>query len=305
VRPAVQVDATTVSADADYARSSERRNRPGVRRVASRILVYVLITAVALLFLSPFLMMVSVSLKPPGVVYRSPPTWFYWPPYWQNYTDALAAVPEYPRYALNTIIVSAFNIVATVFSCSLCAYGFACIRWRGREALFFILIATMMIPFQVTLIPTFVIFTRLGWVNSLKPLTLPALLGTPFYIFMLRQFFLSLPSDLFDAAKIDGASEWQILSRIVLPLSKPALATTALFVFLSSWNDFLGPLIYVYDDTKKTLALGLFHFMGRWQRIQLGQLMAASVLTILPVLIVFIFAQRFFIQGMKMTGLKE
>jgi ABC-type glycerol-3-phosphate transport system permease component len=288
--------------------------RPGIfqqfpwrrsRRLLSRLLMYALITLVALAFLSPFLMMVSVSLKPPSVVYRNPPVWFYWPPEWSNYSRALEAVPQYPRYVLNTVFVSGFNIVATVFSCSLCAYGFARIRWYGRETLFFVLIATMMIPFQVTLIPTFVIFSWLRWVDTLKPLTLPALLGTPFYIFMLRQFFLGIPLDLSDAAKIDGASEWQIFTRIILPLAKPALITTALFVFLSSWNDFLGPLIYIYDDSKKTLALGLFSFMGRWQRIQLGQLMAASVLTILPVLIVFVFAQRFFIQGIKMTGLKE
>lgn len=279
--------------------------RRGVQRVVGKTLALLLLTVVGIAFLSPFVMMVSVSLKPPTEVFRNPPVWVYLPPHWENYSKALETAPNYPRYALNSLIVSGFNIVATLISCTLVAYGFAHIRWRGRDTLFFILIATMMIPYQVTLIPTFIIFTWLGWVDTLKPLTLPALLGSPFFIFMLRQFFLTIPEELRYAAKIDGASEWQIFYKIILPLSKPALVTTALFAFLWNWNDFIGPLIYLYSDEVKTLTLGLFNYMGREERFKVTELMAASVMTIWPVVVVFLLAQRFFIQGIKMTGIKE
>ena len=190
-----------------------------------------------------------------------------------------------------------------MISCSLAAYGFARIRWPGRDALFFVLIATLMIPSGVTLIPSFLIFRALGWVGSFNPLTWPALTGNAFYIFLLRQFFLTIPQELSAAAKIDGANEFQTFWQIILPLARPALAAVSLFTFLANWNDFIGPLIYLGNKDQYTLALGLYGFLGR-VRTEWGMLMAASAIMIAPVMILFFFTQRTFIQGITTTGLK-
>jgi multiple sugar transport system permease protein len=206
-------------------------------------------------------------------------------------------------YLRNTLYIALFNVAGTLISCSLVAYGFARIRWPGRNALFFVLIATLMIPYQVTLIPTFLIFRQIGWVGSFNALTWPSLTGSAFFIFLLRQFYLTIPQELSAAAKIDGASEFQIYRRIILPLSKPALAAVALFTFNANWNDLLGPLIYLNDESHYTLALGLYGFLSR-VRTEWGMLMAASTVMVTPIIVLFFLTQRTFIQGITLTGIK-
>lgn len=206
-------------------------------------------------------------------------------------------------YLKNTVYITLFNVVASVTSCSLVAYGFARIRWPGREALFIVLVSTLMIPFPVTLIPTFLIFRDLGWINTPHPLTWPAFCGNAFFIFLLRQFYMTIPEELSSAAKIDGASEFQIYRLIILPLARPALAVVALFSFLSNWNDFLGPLIYLSDREQYTLAIGLYGFLSR-SGTAFGPLMAAATMIVAPIVVLFFLTQRTFIQGITLTGIK-
>lgn len=253
-------------------------------------------------FAIPFLWQLSTSLKPDAQIFVLPPEWIPNPVQWSNYPRALTYIP-YFLYFRNTLYIAVFNVIAMLISCSLVAYGFARINWPGRGVFFSILLATLMIPYPVTLIPTFLIFRRLGWVGTPHPLTWPAFFGAPFYIFLLRQFFMTIPQELSQAAKIDGASEFTIYWRIILPLSRAALATVALFTFLANWNDFLGPLIYLSDKQQYTLALGLYGFAGA-RRTDWGLLMAAGTVTIMPIVILFFLAQRTFIQGITLTGTK-
>ena len=183
------------------------------------------------------------------------------------------------------------------------AYGFARIRWPGRDLLFFLLVATMMLPGQVTMIPVFAVFRALGWVDTIYPLVVPHWLGTAFFVFMLRQFFMTIPLELSDSARIDGCSEWDIYRRVILPLSRPALATVGLFAFINAWNDFGGPLLYLNDERKATLSLGLQQFVSQHDA-EWSLLMAASALMTLPIVLIFFFAQRTFIQGITLTGIK-
>ncbi len=223
-------------------------------------------------------------------------------PYWANYTQGLAG-RNFGRYYLNTTLVTAATIFLTVLSCAFAAYGFSILRWRGRDTLFGVMLATMMLPAMVTLIPVFFIFKELGWVNTYRPLVVPAAFGVPFFTFILRQFFLGIPRSLIDAARIDGCSELRIWWQIVMPLSKPALMTVGLFAFLGAWNDFERPLVYLIGESKYTLSLALALFTGEYGS-DFGALMAMTVLTILPVLVFFFFAQKTFIQGVKLSGTK-
>lgn len=223
-------------------------------------------------------------------------------PQWHNYPDALTSFP-FVRYTLNTLVICLLTMIGTVLSAALPAYGFARLRWKGREALFFLLIATIMLPPQVTMLPVFLIFRALHWTGTLLPLVVPSFFGSAFYIFLLRQFFMTIPQELSDAARIDGCSELGILWRILAPIARPALATVALLSFTSAWMDFAGPLIYLHDERTYTLAIGLMAFLGRhggdW-----SLLMAASMVMTLPMLVLFFFAQRTYIQGIALTGLK-
>ena len=268
----------------------------------NHFLIYLVLLVVGLLYAIPFLWLLSTSLKPPEQLFKLPPEWIPQPFVWSNYPRATTFIPFF-HYFGNTLYIALFNVIAALISCSLTAYGFARIRWPGRDALFFVLVATLMIPSGVTLIPSFLIFRALGWIGSFHPLTWPALTGTAFYIFLLRQFFLTSPQELSAAAKIDGADEFQTFWRIILPLARPALAAVALFTFLANWNDFVGPLIYLGNKDQYTLALGLFGFLGR-VKSEWGLLMAASAIMISPVLVLFFFTQRTFIQGITTTGLK-
>jgi multiple sugar transport system permease protein len=219
-----------------------------------------------------------------------------------NYPAGLTFIP-FGKYLTNTLLICALVVFGTLISCSLVAYGLARIRWRGRNALFYVILATMMLPFQVTMVPLFVVFARLGWVDTFLPLFVPAFFGNAFFIFLLRQFFLTVPTELSDAARIDGCSEWDIYWRVVLPLAKPALATVGLFAFMSTWNDYVGPLIYLSDASKYTLSLGLATFSSQYGSYP-GMLMAVTTVMTIPIILLFFLAQRTFIQGITLTGIK-
>ncbi len=241
-------------------------------------------------------------MKPDNQIFLSPPAWVPHPVMWSNYPQALTYVP-FGNYLFNTLTICALSVFGTLFSCTLVAYSFSKIRWPGRNIAFMILISTMMLPGQVTMIPVFGIFKSLAWIDTIKPLVVPSFMGSAFFIFLLRQFFMTVPLELSDSAKIDGCSEFDIYWRIVLPLAKPALATVALFTFIGSWNDFLGPLIYLNDETKYTLSLGLQQFVSQ-HGAEWSMLMAASTVMTLPIVILFFFAQKTFIQGINLTGIK-
>ncbi len=266
-----------------------------------RIIGFIILLAGAVIVSIPFLWMLSMSLKPDRQVYAWPPVWIPNPIQWKNYPTALRYAP-FDRYALNTAIISFANIVGVALSSSMVAFSFARLRFPGRGLIFGIVLTTMMLPSLVTLIPLFVIFSRLKWINTWLPLIVPHFFGSPFFIFLLRQFFLSLPPDYHDQAKIDGASSWDVYWRIYLPLSLPALATVVIFQFMFSWSDFVGPFLFIHDDKLKTLSVGLQVFLRQytadWQL-----LMAASTMMVMPMIILFFVAQKYFIQGITTTGL--
>jgi len=272
------------------------------RQLLTEIVAHGVLILFGVLFAMPFFWQLSTSLKPDTQIFVLPPEWIPRPFQWDNYPRALTYIP-YFLYFPNTMYIAVFNVVATLISCTLVAYGFARIKWPGREVFFGILLATLMIPSPVTLIPQFLIFRDLGWIGSANPLTWPAFFGSPFFIFLLRQFYMTIPQELSQAAKIDGASEFSIYRRIILPLAKPAMATVALFTFLANWNDFLGPLIYLNNKNEYTLALGLYGFAGS-RGTQWGLLMAAGTVSVMPIVILFFLAQRTFIQGITLTGTK-
>ena len=238
--------------------------------------------------------MVSNALKPDAEIFMYPPKWVPSELLWGRFREAYTAVP-FGRYTLNTLYIAGYNVIATLLSCTVVAYGFSRLQWKGRDIIFTLVIATMMLPYQVTLIPQYVIFSKMHWVGSFKPLNVPALFANPFLIFLMRQFFMTIPSELTDAAKIDGASDLGILWRIFIPLSKPALATMAVFTFMWNWNDFFWVLIYLTDMDMFTLGLGLYHFMGPdWNRTDWGLLFsAASITTIPPVITMMDFASSY------------
>ena len=275
-----------------------RRSRHRLRTV----LGYALAVGGALLFLLPLFWMISSSLKPDYQVLEYPPRWLPNPVRWANYAEALTYVP-FGRYTLNTLFIASMTIFGHLLSCTLVAYAFARLRAPGKDLLFLILLATMMLPYPVTMIPIYIGFESVGWVNTFLPLIVPAFFGSPFYIFLMRQFFLTLPVELEDAARVDGANTLQIIWHVILPISKPALATVAIFTFQASWNDFLGPLIYLHDQTKSTVSLGLSFFRSSYD-VRWAYLMAASLVTMLPVIILFFLAQRLFIEGITLTGIK-
>ena len=275
----------------------------GRRRLVASVLRHTVLIACSLLFVLPFIWMVATSLKTNQQVVTIPPEWIPNPFNWRNYPDALEAVP-FVRYAGNTVFICVVTIVGSVLSNATVAYGFACLQWKGRDALFIVVLASLMLPFQVTLIPLFILFARLGWTNSFLPLTVPSFFANAFFVFLLRQFFRRIPRDYADAARLEGANEFQILWQIMVPLARPALVTVALFQFLYSWNDFLGPLIYLNDESKFTLSLGLANMQSNFGLSQFGQIMAAATMIVLPAIIVFAIAQRSFISGIASSGIK-
>jgi multiple sugar transport system permease protein len=274
-----------------------------ITRSLKSVLLHLVVAAGALLFVFPFYWLVTTSFKSNQQLFVFPPALIPWPIEFFHYADALKTAPLLPTYFLNTAMLTALNVAGSIFSCTLVAYAFAHYKAPGSRILFGLLLATMMLPAQVTMIPVFLIFRGLGWIDTLRPLWAPSFFGNAFLIFLLRQFFISIPSELFDAAKIDGCSEFGQYWRIMLPLCKPALTTLAIFQFQWTWNDFLSPLIYINSQAKKTIALGLQDFY-KTNSVEWQQLMAASTLMVLPVVLLFFFLQRYFIEGIALTGIK-
>jgi len=275
-----------------------------VRRptAATLLTTYGVLVVGAVFFLLPFAWMVSTALKPDGQVFVIPPTWIPDPPMWSNFRRIMTEIP-FLRYLGNTVFVTTLSVAFYLGSSAVVAYGFAKIRWPGRDTLFYLLLATMVLPPQVTLIPQFVLFQKLGWVGTFLPLVVPPLFGSAFAVFLLRQFYAAIPEDISDSARIDGASEWQIFARIILPLSRPALATASLFIFIWTWTDFLNPLIYLTDDRLYTLAIGLQQ-LSSTRAAAWPLLMGGSLLMSLPIIVLFFFAQKTFIEGVSTGGLK-
>lgn len=275
------------------------------RRRLWRIVTWLLLVAGALAMILPFLWMVSSSLKDQLSVFMYPPQWIPNPPQFGNYVDVFVVKP-FHIYVRNTLYIVIMNEIAIIWAASFCAYGFSRLEFPGRQLWFSVVIGTMMLPSVILIVPTFVLFSRLGWIDSYLPFIVPAFFGGgAFNIFLLTQFFRSLPQELADAARIDGCGEVGIYARIIMPLAKPALATVAVFTFLNAWNDFIGPLLYLSTNEKYTVAMGLALFRGALLQTRWDLLMAAAVIMTVPVLILFFFAQRYFIEGVVMTGLKE
>ena len=267
--------------------------------------VYIFVILGAITMLAPFLWMISTSLKLPGEVFSyQKPWWYDWVPTsfrWENYVRAWKAVP-FARFYLNSIMVGALTTLGQVATSAFAAYAFARLRFPGRDKMFFAYLATMMVPGVVTMIPIFILLQQLGWIDTYKALILPPMF-TAYGTFMLRQFFLTLPNDLEDAAKIDGCSYFGIFWRILLPLSKPALATLTIFTFMGNWMSFMWPLIVLNSHEKFTLPVGLAYFQSL-HNTDWTLLMAGSVMMILPILLLFIFNQRYFVEGIKLSGIK-
>ncbi len=286
-------------------------SKPGESRLL-RVVVYALVVAIAAAFLLPLAWMVGTSWKtgaqaaagglsplpdPPGDLLR-------------NARDNYSAVwndpsVTFPLYLRNTLIIASLSVIGMVLSSAVVAYGFSRISWRGRGAMFTLVLATMMIPFPVVMAPLYVIFKNLGWIGSLKPLWVPAWFGGAFNIFLLRQFFMGIPRELDEAARLDGCSHWGIFWRIIVPLSRPALLVVALFHFIYVWNDFLAPLIFLTHRDQFTLALGLQLYQSKAGNTPWNHLMAASTLVVTPVLLLFMLSQKSFVQGIAAQGLKE
>lgn len=275
----------------------------GIRRARAlkMIVVYGLLIALSALFILPFMWMVSTSLKEQRDVFTYPPHFFPTSFQWQNYPAGWNLLP-FNTFLRNSLVVTIANVVGNLLSCSLVAFGFARLRSRFSNFLFILLLATIAIPREVTIVPRFLLFKEVGLLNTLWPLILPAWFGFPFFIFLLRQFFMSIPRDLDEAARIDGASTLTIFWRIIMPLSGPALATVAIFAFIGNWSNLLDPLIYIRSTELYTLALGLNLFRGQ-NFTQFNLLMAVSIMTLIPVLVVFFLSQKLFVQGVQLTGM--
>lgn len=264
---------------------------------------YILLALGSLICLLPLYWLVRSSLMDLGQIFVIPPIWIPSPARFENYSKALTILP-FGRYFLNTTYIVVMTILGVVITASISAYSFSRMRWRGRDTIFAILLSSMMLPYAVTLIPTFIGWSRLGLTNTYAPLIVPAWFGGgAFNIFLLRQFFLGIPRELDEAAFLDGASHLQIFLRVIVPLSKPALIVVGLFTFLAAWNDFLGPLVYLNSSVKYTLALGLQQFKGMYSA-EWGLMMAAATVVVAPVILVFFLGQRYFIEGIALTGVK-
>lgn len=280
------------------------------QNVLRTIGIHTVLLFFSIIFMLPLVWMIVTSLKPIEETMRTPPTWIPSTFQWQNYPDALTYGAEqlgyipFLVYFRNTIVLCVLVVSGAVLSNALAGYAFGRLKWKGRDVFFALTLATMMVPFPVLMVPIFALFRELGWVGTFRPLWVPAWFGAAFNIFLLRQFFKALPFELSEAAKIDGCSEWGIFWKVVLPLSKPALAVVALFTFMGTWNDFLGPLIYLLDQRTFTLALGLQFYQSQHGGTQWNMLMAACTVVVAPVIVLFFFTQKQFIQGIAATGLK-
>jgi ABC-type glycerol-3-phosphate transport system permease component len=286
--------------------ATRRRPQAGARRVTRSLAAHVLLLAVAILFVVPFLWLVVTALKQKSQVFTDPLVWIPDPVMWSNFRTALTSPGfPFPQLLGNTLFYAITSTIGIVLSSTVVAYAFARMQFRGRDLLFSITLATLMLPGIVTLIPTYVLFRSLGWVGSYAPLIVPLWFGNAFNIFLLRQFMLTVPPDLTDAARVDGAGDLMILWRVMTPLIKPALIVVALFHFLWAWNDFMGPLIYLDNTNELPLVLGLYTFKGRFgSSVEWHLMMAATLVVIAPIVALFFVAQRYFIEGVTLTGLR-
>jgi multiple sugar transport system permease protein len=284
--------------------SVENSLRPArVRGWVVSLAKHLMLLPLTLLFLFPWYWMITTSLKTPDQILQFPPQWIPNPITFKAYPEAFfdASMLLYGR---NTLFLCVLNVIGAVLSNSLVAYGFARIRWPGREVMFIGVLATLMLPYQVSMVPLYIIFSQLNWVNTYLPLIVPTYFANAFFIFMLRQFFRTIPDDITDAAHIDGASEFKILWSIFMPLVKPALAVVALFEFIGNWNSFLGPLIYLSDEKLWTLTLGIMGLRMHYGLSNYATIMAAVFISLVPIVVLFFFTQRTFIEGIALTGLK-
>ncbi len=296
------------------ATTSMARNRPlsTVRWWQSRrfgnlmhdLIIYTLLIFLSLVFLFPFYWMILSALKPDYKIFLWPPEWLPHPALWSNFRDAFAnPLLPFPIFFRNTMIIEIGMIAGRLISCVLIAYGFARLEAPGKEPLFAVLLATLMLPDAVTWIPRYILFSRMGWVDTYLPLIVPAWFGEAYAIFLMRQFFMSIPRELEEAAVLDGANTLDIIWRIIVPLSRPVLAVIVILSFRDIWNDLRTPLLYLNQVSKYTVAVGLAYFNGQFDT-KMNLLMAASVVTMLPVVILFFFAQRAFVEGIALTGIK-
>lgn len=268
-----------------------------------RIFIYFFLILGSFMMMVPFIWLIRSSLMTNAQIFVFPPEWIPNPFQWSNYSEALTIVPFY-RYFLNTMKIEVFTVIGVLLTSSLAAFSFARLKWPGKNIVFALLLSTLMLPYAVTLIPTFIFWKSIGMINTIVPLTVPAWLGGgAFNIFLLRQFFLTIPRELDEAAYMDGATPFTVYWKIILPLSKPALIVVGIFTFINVWNDFLGPLVYLGDNDSYTLALALASFKGM-MNAQWGYLMAASAAITFPIVVLFFLAQKSFIQGITLTGLK-
>jgi ABC-type glycerol-3-phosphate transport system permease component len=271
--------------------------------IVGNVAIQILLTVGVVVALVPFFWMVSTSLKTMPEVVLVPPTFFPERLTFENYVDVWTALPALSRFTLNSVVVSASVVVGRMISCSLVAYGFARLRFPGRDVLFLLVLSTLILPEQVTMIPQYIMYRDFGWIDTFFPLIIPPFVGNPFYIFLLRQFFLGIPRELDEAARMDGAGYFRIFSGIILPLAKPAQAAVAALSFVAGWNDFLHPLIYLTSTPMQTLAVGMRYLIVD-TGTKTNQLMAIATMALLPIVIVFFTAQKYFIQGIALTGIK-
>ena len=278
-----------------------RQNRLVQDRI-KRTIAYTIVIIMAIAYIFPLYWLIVTALKTDVEIFQQPPPIFPPNPQWQNFGASTTYIPFW-RYMWNTIAISGLTVLGTVLSCTFIAYGFARIQWPGRNIIFLIYLSTIMLPSQVTLIPLYLIFRDLGWVGTFLPLVVPHFFGSALYVFLLRQFLLTIPQELSDAARIDGANELGILWHVMIPLMRPALAVVALFTFVQTYRDFLGPLIYLQNQQDWTISLGLKLFQNMYGA-QWQLMMAASTLAMLPTIVLFFFTQKTFVRGIALTGLK-
>ncbi len=277
-------------------------NKSKMRFMLEQLILYIILIGLAAAFVIPFVFLFLGSFKESSELFRVP---FQWLPdrfQFGNYKEMFTSIPFF-KYLKNTLIIVFFNVIGSVISSSFIAYGFARLRWPHRDKVFMIVLVTMILPFQVTMVPLFLMFTKMGWIGTFLPLTVTCFFGNPFFIFLLRQFFLSIPEELSESARIDGAGEFRIYATMILPLSKSVLATVAIFAFIRTWNDFIGPLVFLANDDLYTLSLAAqllrSNLDPRWHI-----LLALGVVMIIPVLIIFFVLKKYFIEGVAMSGLK-
>ncbi len=295
----MRTDARALDAQGQLRRSETRRR---YTRWVGRALVYALMTFLALLFMLPIFWMASTSLKMPQEIFAWPPEWIPSEPQWGNYAEAFGKYPL-ARYMLNSAILVLANIIGGLISTPIIAYGFARFDFPGKHVLFLLMLSTMMVPGHIKLIPMFWLYQKLGLIDTYWPLILPAFFGNPFFIFLMTQFIRTIPRDLDDAARIDGAGAWGILYRIIIPLSRPALTVVVVFTFVWVWNDFLEPIIFLRDWNSYPISVGLAFFQGRYS-VEWHLFMGATLVSIIPILVVYFFAQRHLIGGLASIGIK-